>query len=607
MKKAASILVCGIFFLVPVSAFAETALTASDFTTGSTPTIAVSDLPAAPVTEPGTRTTAYTEQWSYEGSTLSPVTSTESSTDQVTVGAAGRTFYVSATGSNTAEGSQTKPWAAVAYAVSKLQAGDTLFIHEGNYKVDANFSASGRADAYITIQGLGNVVIDNGSHSIPAFDTQGNDFIRFKNLTVKNSLAAVEISTGSSYVEIDGLKTDGNRFAVRVTGGSNITMRNVYADNSKNAFRASGGSRNLLFEDIQAYNSKDTWDGMNPDYLNGDGFIIEADVSNVTMRRIISANHWDAGFDIKAENVLIENAVAYGNKNNYKTWGTHILIKSSLSHSAKSQPRSDGSTVEGNGITVNGGITRVVNMTFADNEDHDVRIYRDGNLTLENSIAARRTGAGDLYKKDSTALFTEKGTLWFDTRGTKPMGLTLSPTSLYGDPKFVDWVNKNYHLQMGSPAIDSGTTSSLLSVYDLDLNPRTANDQPDLGAYEYGSTAAQPAPAPEPVPMTPTEPAPAEEPVDEPEQTLFTGLQNGDEVGGKIYFGPSAELVPTLARVTYYIDGKKITSTTSKPYRLGGSKGYSLSKLLAGGHTLTAVYQTRSGETGTLDVDFVKI
>ena len=54
--------------------------------------------------------------------------------------------------------------------------------------------------------------------------------------------------------------------------------------------------------------------------------------------------------------------------------------------------------------------------------------------------------------------------------------------NLNADPKFVAAAAGNYHLRVGSPCIDTGTTTGAPTT-DLDGTPRDAT--PDLGAYEF--------------------------------------------------------------------------------------------------------------------------
>ena len=391
-------------------------------------------------------------------------------------------------------------------------------------------------------------------------------------------------------------------------------MKNAYAINSNNAFRAYGGSRDLTFENIQTYGSKDIYAGMNLNYRNGDGFILESDVSNVTMRNIISGDQWDAGFDIKASNVLIENVVTFGNKNNFKTWGSNITIRSSLSYHAKRQLRPDGSTVEGNGITVEAGTTKLVNVTLADNEDHDVKIYALGALRVENSIVARRaTAGGKLFGSDG-GLFTSDHVLWYETGRTGP-NFTVSPTDLWADPQFVSWDVPDYHLKSTSPAIDAASPNAELSQFDLNGKERVAGERSDLGAYEFYSSnpkpepapapqpepAPAPAPSPEPAPAPQPEPAPSPEPAPapsaQPETNLpLLGLSDGQTVSGKIFVQLNLEEISGVNKVIYYLNGKKIGKTTHAPFVLGGKKGFDTTKLHNGTYVLIGIPKTAGGE-----------
>ena len=62
--------------------------------------------------------------------------------------------------------------------------------------------------------------------------------------------------------------------------------------------------------------------------------------------------------------------------------------------------------------------------------------------------------------------------------GTAPSG------SLNQDPKFVAAGSGNYRLQVGSPAINSGSIAPLGISQDLDGGPRQIGSRPDRGAYE---------------------------------------------------------------------------------------------------------------------------
>jgi|GEM_PF-2394090 len=381
---------------------------------------------------------------------------TASFKDTLRLHTAPASYYVSKTGSDTQTGSEASPWQSIQYAVSQLLPGDTLSILEGVYEESVNLVSSGLPNAPITIQGIGNVTIDgqNFASPGPGFSTQGHDYLAFKDLTLKNLTAGIDVKESSEFIEIDGIKSEANSYAVRITDANHVTVKNAYATNSKNAFRITGTSHDILLEKVEAHDSLDNYPGFNPDYLNGDGVIAEAGVNRLTIRNSTFGNNADAGIDFKGTNGLFENITAYGNKNNFKMWGTATL-QNSLSHHAKRQARSDGSTVEGNGITVEAGNTKLVNVTLADNEDHDVQVYAAGNLTVENSIVARRNLDPTGMLLESAGIFTSQNVLWY-AKGRDPALFQRSPTDLWDDPQFVDWRSGDYRLGYASPAVGLG-------------------------------------------------------------------------------------------------------------------------------------------------------
>jgi hypothetical protein len=74
--------------------------------------------------------------------------------------AAGATYYLSPTGSNSNPGTSSAPWKTFAFAVTQLQAGDTLLLRDGTYtransgmlSVDCRINANGTSASPITIQ-----------------------------------------------------------------------------------------------------------------------------------------------------------------------------------------------------------------------------------------------------------------------------------------------------------------------------------------------------------------------------------------------------------------------------------------------------------------------
>lgn len=549
------------------------------------------------------------QSWTPWGTPLSTVSGSDKNWQETSL-VTGHSYYVSASGSEAGDGTEANPWRSVQKAVDALQPGDVLVISEGVYHETVNLKTSGRSDAFITIRGRGNVVFDGGADLVkmPAFDTQGFDYLRFENLSVKNMRAAVEVASGSDQVVIDGLKTEGNRFGVRIHNSTNITVRNANVTKSKNGFRAYGASRNLLFENISVSESRDIYEGMSETYLNGDGFIFELEVSNVTLRNIVSFNHWDAGFDVKASNVLMENVVAYGNKNNWKIWGKNVVIRNSLSFGAKRQIRPNGSYVEGNGITMEiGASAKLVNVTLADNEHRDIQLYTDSTLIVENSIVSRVANTG-LLLNNGGGVFSSNNVMWFNSAALKPIN-EMSSSDSWMDPQFANRANRDYQISALSPALDRSLPGSDLGAFDLLSNERVSGEWADLGAYEFrGSLSLNPIPAfgpghilpviPAPNPQPDVKPGPAPDPVPTPMPTegYLWGVAEEQTVSGFIFLQLNPERMKNVRSVTYFIDGKKVAGTAKAPFALGSTKGYDSKKLKDGAHVITAHIRTKSGE-----------
>ena len=62
------------------------------------------------------------------------------------------TYYVSPSGNNSWPGTQTQPFATIQFAASRLMAGDTLIVRDGDYHETVSLGTSGTAAAPITIQ-----------------------------------------------------------------------------------------------------------------------------------------------------------------------------------------------------------------------------------------------------------------------------------------------------------------------------------------------------------------------------------------------------------------------------------------------------------------------
>lgn len=300
------------------------------------------------------------------------------------------------------------------WSVSQLKPGDTLKLTDGVYSDSAVFRVSGTENEPITIEGSKNTVI-NGSRLgeyVPVFQTKGQSYLVFKDLKFEKVRAGVQVDDGSHHIVIDGLRADQCHFAVKISDGSHVTVRNSYADNSRNAFRGEGDTHDISFENVEAYRSKDIYKGHDPNFLNGDGFVFENKTYNLRFKNIKSMEHWDAGLDIKGSHVVIEDVEVSGCKNGLKLWGEDIEARNVLSHDNRSQTKPDGTTVDGNGIHIAAGATRILRSTIRDNDACEIKLKKEAKLHIEDSTISRRTQSGKLVVKQEGAQLTEKNVTW---------------------------------------------------------------------------------------------------------------------------------------------------------------------------------------------------
>jgi hypothetical protein len=124
------------------------------------------------------------------------------------------------------------------------------------------------------------------------------------------------------------------------------------------------------------------------------------------------------------------------------------------------------------------------------------------NVTMRYVTITRVQGTG--FNVTNTGHVVENSIAYGNS--TDYSGEATTSHNLFGtDPKFVNAAGGDLHLQSGSPAIDQAQAVAGVTT-DLEGTARPQGSAPDIGAYEYASSAPQP-PQPGPSPVYPSAPA----------------------------------------------------------------------------------------------------
>jgi len=125
--------------------------------------------------------------------------------------------------------------------------------------------------------------------------------------------------------------------------------------------------------------------------------------------------------------------------------------------------------VNGNAVT---GTISLMNVTVAGNSVSNFPVLAgEGIWTVTNTIVWSNTAPGDML-----------GLGTFSVSYSDIEGGWTGTGNLDADPQFVDAANGDYHLGVGSPCIDKGTSAGAPAA-DIEGTPRDA--APDMGAYEW--------------------------------------------------------------------------------------------------------------------------
>ncbi|GEM_PF-2406633 len=419
----------------------------------------------------------------------------------------GRTYYVAKTGNDANPGSASQPWRTIQKAANTLVAGDTVFIRAGTYAeqvLPANSGTAGNPIVYMSYPG-DVVTIDGNSVSLQEWE------------------GLFEIDS-KSYITVSGLRVvnvgpNGNNTGIQVENSNHIIIKNNYTNNTASSGIIVWSSTNILVDNNEVVHA----------CSKGATSINECISVGETSNFEISNNYVHDGNSYRGEGIVLKdgssNGTVHGNTVHTVPFvGIYIDAWDKYTHDFKIYNNVVHDVFQGDGISIGseqGGLLKniyVYNNVSYHNEFVGISIHKccisshtlntihvinntvynngwkdwGGGITLDNKQAQNvlfrnNISSDNLSFQIALEEFTQNAVtvdynLIDGFRGYQ--GEVYGDHYVTGNPKFVNAGGADFHLQNGSPAIDSGTGTSAPND-DFDGVSRPQNGAWDIGAFEY--------------------------------------------------------------------------------------------------------------------------
>lgn len=396
------------------------------------------------------------------------------------------TFFVATTGNDAGSGSEISPFRTIRKGVTVLTPGDILYVKSGTYPESilswktpipngeswgkpitvsvypghavtitppnghAFFWINDGQAKYLIINGF---IVDGQNHALHGFKFHENTrYVRIQNTEVKNSTIS-----GILVSPVSGISNETHHEFINMKvhhNGESRLDHGFYVGTSSNLFEG-----NEVFSHpgygFHIYHSKEStanhnmvrYNRVHNNSLDGwsCGILLSSGEGNVAHSNIAYENFIGLCSQYRSANAQIFNNIAYQNS----AYGIYV-----------GHPSNQDSGVYNNTLYKNG----IHGVFVGDGSRKAIVKNNIVHLNKTQNIFEQEPGL-------SEATFSNNFT---------------------ADPLFVNSLANDFHLQSGSPAIDSGVSVNGITL-DYDRNPRIIGKAPDLGAFEMPVDSEAPA------------------------------------------------------------------------------------------------------------------
>lgn len=392
-------------------------------------------------------------------------------------------YYVDVNGSDNATGTASSPFRTIQHALdSGLGAGDEVVVRAGTYSESLNISDGGSAAGNVILRAEepGTVLLNPPSGSwngisvnsnyvtIQGFEIAGanGDGIEASNVHHIEVLDNVIHDSGESgiqfnwseFILIEGNTTYSNAKDGWFSGISVYENRNISGDTTTEGYRT-------IIRDNTSYDNV-TQSGQHTD---GNGIIIDDFQSTQT-----------SGYPSYTYPTLVENNLVYenGGKGIQVTWSDYVTVRGNTAWHNNQDLLNTG--------TWRGEISnsQSSNNTFVNNIAVADPTINSSNTAIDNTSYGGYSNDNVIWANNLTFDGTA-GYASVRTDGGNAMPSAADGNLLGVDPGFIG-APGDFHLAIGSAAIDAGTSDYGVASTDLDGGARVVGII-DIGAFESGS------------------------------------------------------------------------------------------------------------------------
>ena len=389
------------------------------------------------------------------------------------------TFYVANGGNDANLGTAEAPWQTLQKAANAVRAGDSVVVRPGNY-VGFDLRTDGTAANRITFQAEpGAAITQRNARTPDGINLEGADYVTIDGFTINGMPRAGIRAVTNQQVVLRNNRLDQNARWGILTGFSyDVLIENNVASRSQlehGIYVSNSGDRPTI-------RSNTIWGNyangihMNGDAsLGGDGIISGALVEG----NVIFDNGRGGGSAINADGV--QNST-FRNNLIYNTHASGISLY-----------RIDGGGSSTGNLVANNTVLVAADGRWALN----IQSGSTGNTVRNNIFYNEHASRGSIdisadslsgFSSDYNALMNRLTTnggssvqnlsQWRSSTGQDQHSFVASPTQLFVNPAGFD-----FHLSVGSPALDAGT-SQFAPVTDFERQPRPSGGGVDIGADE---------------------------------------------------------------------------------------------------------------------------